>query len=78
MSDENKKTDQDIKDKLNKIANTLFLHSCSFCSKTQKNVEILIVGAHGVAICDECIVLCQEIFDKHNLAIDKAIEETKG
>ena len=35
-------------------------HSCSFCGKTQTQVERLIVGP-GVYICDECVALCSDI-----------------
>lgn len=37
--------------------------SCSFCHKTQDQVEKLIAGP-GVYICDECIELCQSILDE--------------
>jgi ATP-dependent Clp protease ATP-binding subunit ClpX len=33
---------------------------CSFCSKAQSEVKRLIAGP-GVAICDECVSLCQDI-----------------
>lgn len=36
---------------------------CSFCNKTQDQVEKLIAGP-GVFICDECVSLCQEIIDE--------------
>lgn len=35
-------------------------HSCSFCGKTQTQVERLIEGP-GVYICDECVALCSDI-----------------
>ena len=35
---------------------------CSFCHKTQEQVDKLIAGP-GVYICDECIDLCQSILD---------------
>ncbi|MBQ4338872.1 MAG: ATP-dependent Clp protease ATP-binding subunit ClpX [Clostridia bacterium] len=35
---------------------------CSFCHKTQEQVDKLIAGP-GVYICDECIELCQSILD---------------
>lgn len=35
-------------------------HACSFCSKSKEDVEKLIVGA-DVAICNECVDLCQNI-----------------
>lgn len=34
---------------------------CSFCGKAQDQVKRLIVGPNGVAICDECVSLCNEI-----------------
>ncbi|MCS6712284.1 ATP-dependent Clp protease ATP-binding subunit ClpX [Brachybacterium sp. EF45031] len=34
---------------------------CSFCGKSQRQVERLISGPAGVYICDECIELCNEI-----------------
>lgn len=33
---------------------------CSFCDKQQRQVEILVAGP-GVAICNECVDLCNEI-----------------
>ncbi|MCF8029964.1 MAG: ATP-dependent Clp protease ATP-binding subunit ClpX [Desulfohalobiaceae bacterium] len=45
--------------------------SCSFCGKTQDNVQRLIAGP-DVYICDECIGLCNEI-----LTQDKLSEETE-
>ncbi len=36
---------------------------CSFCNKTQDQVEKLIAGP-GVFICDECVTLCQDIIDE--------------
>lgn len=38
---------------------------CSFCQKTQNQVEKIIAGP-GVYICDECIELCQSIIDEEN------------
>lgn len=34
---------------------------CSFCGKSQDEVEKLIGGPGGVCICDECVELCDEI-----------------
>ena len=36
------------------------LGSCTFCKKTNNQVQKLIAGP-GVYICDECVGLCQEI-----------------
>ena len=45
---------------------------CSFCSKTQEEVQRLIAGP-DVYICDECIALCNEI-----LTHDKITEESEA
>lgn len=36
------------------------VHKCSFCNKTQEQVRRLVAGPN-VYICNECILLCQEI-----------------
>lgn len=45
---------------------------CSFCGKSEKNVERLIAGP-GVCICDECILLCDAL-----LGHEQADKETKA
>ena len=37
---------------------------CSFCGKTQEQVNRLIAGPNGAYICDECIDICAEIIDE--------------
>lgn len=37
--------------------------NCSFCGKSQEEVDRLIAGA-GVYICNHCIDLCNEILSK--------------
>ena len=39
------------------------LFKCSFCGKSQKQVQQLIAGP-GVYICDECVELCNEIIEE--------------
>jgi DNA-directed RNA polymerase subunit RPC12/RpoP len=34
---------------------------CSFCGKKQRQVQWLATGPHGVNICNQCLILCQEI-----------------
>lgn len=34
---------------------------CGFCGKGHRQVEQLIAGPGGAAICDECVDLCNEI-----------------
>jgi ATP-dependent protease Clp ATPase subunit len=40
---------------------------CSFCSKAQTEVIVLIAGP-GVFICDECVALCRPMIDKQRKA----------
>jgi len=37
---------------------------CSFCNRSQDNVNRLIAGPDHVYICDECVYLCQEILER--------------
>lgn len=34
---------------------------CSFCRKTKKTVRVLIAGAAGAFICENCVELCAKI-----------------
>lgn len=36
---------------------------CSFCHKSQHEVEKLIVGGGEVYICDECVAFCNQVLD---------------
>lgn len=36
-------------------------YQCSFCNKPQEQVKRLIAGPGSVYICDECVMLCQQI-----------------
>ena len=41
---------------------------CSFCDNDQNQAAHIIVGKPGVAICDECVVVCvRTIVDKTRL-----------
>jgi len=42
--------------------------NCSFCEKSQDDVELIVAGK-GVYICNECIELCQEILEKERFDI---------
>ncbi len=46
-------------------------YRCSFCGKSQDQVQRLIAGPGGVYICDECIDLCQEIIDEEQATVSK-------
>jgi len=34
---------------------------CSFCNKAAAEVKKMITGPKGVAICDECVEVCQQV-----------------
>ena len=40
---------------------------CSFCKRPQSAVRQLVAGPDGVAICDDCVALCQEILREGQL-----------
>ena len=48
--------------------------NCSFCGKSQADVAKLIAGP-GVYICDECVVLCDNILDNQPLPEFPAMSE---
>jgi ATP-dependent Clp protease ATP-binding subunit ClpX len=52
-------------------------YRCSFCGKSQEQVRKLIAG-QGVYICDECILLCQEIIEEEMLDSPKAVNKPKA
>ncbi len=43
---------------------------CSFCSRSQDQVNRLIAGPDGVFICDECVDLCKEILREEEPPVD--------
>ena len=57
---------------MSRIGESADLLKCSFCGKSQKQVQQLIAGP-GVYICDECIELCNEIIEER-LAEAKEVE----
>ena len=58
------------------IGDSSEIYKCSFCGKSQKQVERLISGPH-VYICEECIELCNEIIAKETEAAEKKEEQAK-
>ena len=48
---------------------TRMTYRCSFCGKSQDQVQRLIAGPGGVYICDECIDLCREIIEEEQTSI---------
>ncbi|PJJ71945.1 ATP-dependent Clp protease ATP-binding subunit ClpX [Diaminobutyricimonas aerilata] len=57
-----------------RIGESADLLKCSFCGKSQKQVQQLIAGP-GVYICDECVELCNEIIEER---LAEASEETSS
>src|ERR1700761_5910850 len=57
-----------------RIGESADLLKCSFCGKSQKQVQQLIAGP-GVYICDECVELCNEIIEER---LAEAAEENPG
>ena len=49
---------------------------CSFCGKTQDEVDKIIAGPSGVFICDECVELCCDIIDEE-MAMPKSRKTAK-
>ena len=49
---------------------------CSFCGKPQESVKKIIAGP-GAYICDECILVCQEIIEDEMYEEDAEIEEVE-
>ncbi|MBV7433511.1 ATP-dependent Clp protease ATP-binding subunit ClpX [Cardiobacteriaceae bacterium TAE3-ERU3] len=46
-------------------------HTCSFCNKSEDEVNRLITGADGVTICDECITVCMNLINDEQEADDQ-------
>ena len=44
---------------------------CSFCNKSRKDTKKMIVGSGKVAICNECVNLCNEILDEDTVKSNK-------
>ena len=44
------------------VAGEPVLASCTFCGKSDRQVNKLIAGP-GVYICNECVALCQQVLD---------------
>ena len=56
-----------------KIGESSDLLKCSFCGKSQKQVQQLIAGPQ-IYICDECVGLCNEIIEER--MAENSVEES--
>jgi len=46
------------------MAKTTKMTFCSFCGKSQKEVQKMIAGPVGVHICDSCVMVCKSIIER--------------
>ncbi len=56
---------------------TRMTYRCSFCGKSQDQVQRLIAGPGGVYICDECVDLCREIIEEEQTSAKPRITASK-
>ncbi len=59
------------------MANQKNSPSCSFCSRTQEQVQFLIPGPRGVFICDHCVALCHELVEEQTQSEKKKKSESE-
>jgi ATP-dependent Clp protease ATP-binding subunit ClpX len=57
---------------------TRMTYRCSFCGKSQDQVQRLIAGPGGVYICDECIDLCREIIEEEQTTVSSKARVPTG
>ncbi len=50
------------------------LHRCSFCGKTENQVNRLISGPEGVCICDQCVEICVDMIEDGMSYEDSGLE----
>ncbi|MBR2615253.1 MAG: ATP-dependent Clp protease ATP-binding subunit ClpX [Clostridia bacterium] len=50
------------------MANSKNPPSCSFCSRTEGQVQFLIPGPRGIFICDHCVNLCYDLVKEYTVA----------
>ena len=53
------------------------LHHCSFCGRTEEQVDLLIPSPTGVCICDFCVDLCSQLINEHLAPENEEIGEAK-
>ena len=54
------------------------IYRCSFCGKSQDQVQRLIAGPNGVYICDQCVDLCREIIEAEQAPRPEAAPSNTG
>ena len=48
------------------------MEACSFCNKDREESEILIKGAEGIYICNDCVAICYQVINDY---LKKKIKE---
>ena len=48
-----------------KTNDTSFINVCSFCGRTEDQVDLLIPSPTGICICDSCVYICSQLIDEH-------------
>lgn len=48
---------------------------CAFCGKSEDQVQRLIFGPNGVNICNNCVLLCENLLEELNLEDNKSTEK---
>ena len=60
------------------MANQKNTPTCSFCSRTEEQVGLLIPGPKGVFICDRCATLCYDLVEEYIGEAEKKGKKDKG
>ena len=47
---------------------------CSFCGKSEAEVQKLVAGPGGIHICDECVAVCQALMQGESAGIGRAFD----
>ena len=53
------------------------LRYCSFCGRTEEQVDFLIPSPSGIYICDFCVDICAQLIDEHNEEEQEAASDSK-
>ena len=48
------------------------LRRCSFCGRTEKQVNFMIPSPSGACICDVCIEVCADIIDEETSVVHES------
>jgi ATP-dependent protease Clp ATPase subunit len=47
---------------------------CSFCGKSEAEVQKLVAGPGGIYICDECVAVCQALMQGEHVGISRTFD----